>query len=71
MRRCDGSDEGSHLRLVDICITQLGAKNDKEEEEVMVGNSETPTPCNRLQFGVHVVQGYPAHEKQPTPLGPP
>ena len=27
-----GSEEGSHLRLVDVCITQVKAECNKEEE---------------------------------------
>ena len=29
----DQSEEGSYLRLVDVCITQLYAESNKEEEE--------------------------------------
>ena len=28
------SEEGSYLRLIDLCITQLQAESNKEEEEV-------------------------------------
>ena len=28
-----GSEEGSHLRLVDVCITRLKAESNTEEEE--------------------------------------
>ena len=28
-----GSEEGSYLRLVDFCITELQAESNKEEEE--------------------------------------
>ena len=34
--RC-GSEEGSHLRLVDVCITHLYSESNKEEEEDLGG----------------------------------
>jgi len=44
--RCKGSKEGSYLRLVDFCNTQLYAESNEEEEEGwMWGGEKAPRQC--------------------------
>ena len=47
-----GSEKGSYLRLADVCITQLEAESNTEEEEEEVSGAE---------FGA------PRHDQRPQP----
>jgi len=50
-------EEGSYLRLVDVCITQLQAESNKEEEEDQIDDQHHP--CARVKgLGFEVFQRF-------------